>query len=863
MFNIYSPSTAYYSHAHANIASGDPSTPASAWLKRRCDCPGECFLDSLWDEGNPFPQLTDKIESLINASVQTDSNGVPYIQCTGDWEIVIKDTWRIWWPFRGIHPGGFYIKINRSSGLNYVKASTHYNENDGNNLIATLTHTWYSLEKPTAHGSGGLLCQGILQEWYPGGPQWGVAAATNYEAVGLTVFHHDEIPTIPAPTPPYYSLWSSIIAEKLLNTDTITDTPSGDVSIRGVPFRASCGLRQVTDWCLPKRIWGNGSVKIYDLKRVAQRSLVEGGDYTIAWLVTGTQRTPTSSIKIIFEYNPANNIPGSSDRLPPGVFLFRLKHKVYDSQTNSWSMQTVSDEAALVFSQQLWTVDSINSFLSEHNITYYEIESETQRREERCRRRGCLIFVSKGPNDNWFRTATDINGDRSAFNAMQESDSLWSQATPEARGAEITKLYREIRVHAYCDADGPDQFSVYTYCTGSTDWTVNVNATKQTDGYQFSYSGTPIVTVPFGTYFVLGLSELPWELVSWWQHDSGRVAWGQTALAYNNVLYTKPLYKTDYISYLEAATFGYLGTAPSGSFVSAAYLPQEYVRDAAGFLRLLVSNKAANNSLVLAPCMGWPYSEGAVQCLCHTWPTYLIADLGLSFQIQSLRVFLGGGICKFSYGTTTSIYKNWSTVATLANPVEWRAPPINLVSSTGCGHGVQWPIQEGEIQETFDSEIPAAFRLTPRFYINRNCELVAELTICYTGCPLVRDDSTNCMDYQLEGSPPSNFAVAILVPGGIYAVDRNPGSEFSLLYCSEEFEMFASETTTESTSAEGNPNEPGEGTSGKGTHRGKVVLSATLGPVLSECDFSEIIGQTKYKQTFAGSASFKLVQTQS
>ncbi len=847
MFSLYS------TRAHGNIASGDPSAPA-AWLDRRCDCPGECFLDSLWDEGSPFPQPTDKIESLTNADIQTDSNGVAYIQCTGDWEIVIKDTWRSWWPFSGIHPGGFYIKINRSSGLNYMKASILYNENDGNNLIATLTHTWYSLENPIGHSSGGLLCQGILREWYPNAPQHGVSGIINYEAVGLTVFHHDEIPITPTPTPPYYSYWSSIIAEKLLNTDSITDTPSGDVSIRGVPFHASCGLRQVANWCLPKRIWGNGSVKIYDIRRVAQRSLVEGGDYTIAWLVPETQRTPTSSIKITFEYNLANNIPGSSDRLPPGVFLFRLKHKVYDSQTYSWSMQTVSDEAALVFSQQLWTVNAINSFLSEHNITYYEIESETQRREERCRRRGCLIFVSKGPNDNWFRTATDINGDRSAFNTMQESDSLWSQATHEARGAEITKLYREIRVHAYCDADGPNQFSVYTYCTGSTDWIGNAIATKQTDGYQFSYGGAPIVTVPFGEYFVLGLTELPWELVAWWQHDCSR----SVLYSSRGVLYTKPLYKNDYITYLEAATFGFLGIAPSGSFISAAYLPQEYVRDEAGFLRLLVSTKDANNPLVLAPCMDWPYSKGTVQCPCPTWPTYLIADLGLSFQIQSLTMFLDGDTCKFRYGATTSIYKNWSTVATLTNSdvVEWRAPAINLVSSMGCGYGVQWPIPEGEIQETFNSEIPAAFRITPRFYINRNCELVAELTVCYTGCPLEPDDSVNCIKYQLEGSLPSDFAAKILVPGGIYHLDTTPESGFSLISCSEKFKAF-SEITTETTSAEGNQGALG------GTLRGREVLAATLGPALSECDFSQIIGQTKYTRTFAGSASFKLVQTQS
>jgi hypothetical protein len=853
MFSLYS------TRALGNISSGDPSTPAS-WLGSRCDCPGECFLDSLWDEGDPFPQLTDKIESLTNADIQTDSAGVAYIQCTGDWEIVIKDRWRNWWPFTGIYPGGFYIKINRSSGLTYMKASTHYNENVGTNLIATLTHTWYSLEKPASHSSGGLLCQGILREWYPNAPQYGVSGISNYEAVGLTVFHHDEIPTIPAPTPPYYSYWSSVIVEKNSAPQTITDTPSGDSAIRGYPFQASCCLRQVSDWSLPKRIWGNGSVKIYDIRRVAQRSLLEGGDYTIAWLVSGTQRTPTSSIKIIFEYNPANNIPGSSDRLPPGVFLFRLKHKVYDSQNGTWGTVHISDEAALVFANSLWSSSNISSFLSSHSITPDSLEYETQQREAYCRPRGCLIFVSKAPNDNWFRTATDINGDRSAFNTMQESDSLWYQASPEARGAEITKLYREIRAHAYCDADGPDQFSVYTYCTGSTNWTVNVIATKQTDGYQFSYSGTPLVTVRFGEYFVLGLTELPWGMAAWWQHGRGPSSF--SSFSGRNVLYTQPLYKTDYITYLEAATFGYWGTAPSGSFVSAAYLPQEYAQDEAGFLKLFVSKKSANNPLVLAPCMDWPYSGGAVQCPCPTWPTYLIADIGLSFQIQAMMVSLDGSTCKFGYGAITSIYKNWSTVATLTNSdvVEWRAPAINLVSSTGCGYGVQWPIAAGEIQETFNSAIPVALRITPRFYINHNCELVGELIICYTGCPLVRDESVNCIDYQLlQDSRPSDFAVSILVPGDVYRVDTAPESGFSLICHSEteKFEAF-SETTTETTSAEGN-----QRTSWRGTHRGMVSLAATLGPVLSECDFLQAIGQTNYTQTFAGSASFKLVKTQS
>jgi len=468
--------------------------------------------------------------------------------------------------------------------------------------------------------------------------------------------------------------------------------------------------------------------------------------------------------------------------------------------------------------------------------------------------------VSKAPDDFWFRTATDITGDRLAFDAMQERDSLWYQPTPEARGAEITKFYREIRVHAYCDAGGPSQFSVYTYCTGSTGWIVNVIATKQPGGYQFSYSGTPLATVPFGNYFVLGLTELPWELVAWWQHDSG--SWLQK----RNVLYNKPLYKTDYVTYLEAAAFGDWGTAPAGSFVSAAYLPQEYVRDEAEFLRLFVSNKAANNPLVLAPCMDWVYSAG--QCPCSTWPTYLIADLSFSFQIQAMTVFLEhGDICKDSYGTTTSIYKSWTTIAALTNAdvVEWRAPAVNLVSSAGCGYGVQWPIPGGEIQETFNSAIPAVLRLAPRFYINRNCELVAELTICYAGCPLVRDDSAYCLYHQSVGSP-SNFAVKILVPGGIYRLDTTPESGFSLISCgsSKPSDGVFSEPTTEYTGAEGNLGGPG------GPYRGGgwETLAAILGPVFqesfgSECDFSQIIGLTAGTRTFAGSASFKLLQTQS
>jgi len=848
----YGPYVPHRTRVRGNIASEEASKPASQ-PKQPCGCPAECFLDSVWEDD--FLQLTDKIESLTNAEVQTDSHGVPYIQCTGDWEVVIDDTWRNWWPFPGIYPGGFYIKINRSSGLNYLKASTHYDENVGTNLIATLTHAWYSLEKPASHSSGGLLCQGILQEWYPNAPQYGVSGITNYEAVGLTVFHHDEIPIIPAPTPPYYSYWSSVIVEKNCAPQNITDTPSGDGAIRGFPFQASCGLRQVGDWSLPKRIWGNGSVKIYDIRRVAQRSLLEGGDYTIAWLVSGTQRTPTSNIKIIFEYNPANNVPGSSDRLPPGVFLFRLKHKVYDSQNGTWGTVNISDEAALVFASSLWSSSNINSFLASHGITPDALEYETQQREAYCRPRGCLIFVSNAPNDRWFRTATDINGDRSfAFNTMQESDSFWYEANPEARGAEMAKLYREIRVHAYCGADGPDQFSVYTYCTGSTTWTVNVIATKQTDGYQFSYSGTPLATVPFGEYFVLGLTELPWRLGAWWRQGSI-----DEVFAPRNVLYSAPLSKTDYITFLEAATFGYWGTAPSGSFVSAAYIPQEYARDEAGLLRLFVSRKAANNPLVLAPCADWLYPKPPPRCPCSAWPTYLIASLGFAFQIQSLRVFSEGGICKFSYGATTSIYKNWSTVATLTNlgedAIEWRAPAINLVSSTGCGSGVQWPFPGGEIQETFNSETPAALRVTPRFYINQNCELVAVLTICYTGCQMERDESAGCINYQLQGPPPSDFAVPILVPGGIYHLDTTPESGFSLSSCSDKFVVF-SETTTETTSAEGN-----QGT--LGAYRGMVVLSATLGPVLHECDFSQIIGHTKYTQTFTGSANFKLVQIQS
>jgi len=843
MFSLYS------TRPLGNIASGDPSTPAS-WLDRRCDCPGECFLDSLWDEGDPFPQLTDKIESLNNAAIKTDSAGVAYIQCTGDWEIIINDAWRTWWPFTGMHPGGFYIKINRSSGLNYMQASAA-------DLTATLTHTWYSLERPETHSSGGLLCQGILREWYPNAPQYGISGISDYEAVSLTVFHHDEIPVFPspAPQPPYYSYWSSVIVEKNCAPQTITDTPSRDIAIRGFPFQASCGLRQVGDWALPKRIWGNGSVKIYDIRRVAQRSLLEGGEYTIAWLVPETQRTPTSSIKIIFEYNPANNIPGSSDRLPPGVYLFRLKHKVYDSQNGTWGTVNISDEAALVFANSLWSSSNISSFLSSHSITPDALEYETQRREAYCRPRGCLIFVSKAPNDFWFRTATDINGDRLAFDTMQERDSLWYQPTPEARGAEITKFYREIRVHAYCDADGPDQFSVYTYCKGSTDWIVNVIATKQPGGYQFSYDGKPLATVPFGNYFVLGLSELPWGLVAWGQRDS------RYWLQERNVLYSKPLSKTDYVTYLEAAAFGYWGTAPAGSFVSAAYLPQEYVRDEAEFLRLFVSKKAANNPLVLAPCMDWPYSPGAVQCSCSTWPTYLIADLGFSFQIQAETVYLDGGVCKVNYGTTTSIYKTWTTIATLTNAdvVEWRAPAVNLVSSAGCA-GVQGPIAVGEIQETFGSAIPAFLRLVPRFYINRNCELVAELTICYTGCPVVRDDSVWCPSYQSDGSSPSDFAVQIRVPGGIYYIDTTPGSGISLTSCGPSpQELFPETPTTEYTGAEGNV----ELGPPRDQYRGREVLAAVLGPVFSECDFSQIIGHTKYTRTFAGSASFKLLQSQS
>jgi len=284
------------------------------------------------------------------------------------------------------------------------------------------------------------------------------------------------------------------------------------------------------------------------------------------------------------------------------------------------------------------------------------------------------------------------------------------------------------------------------------------------------------------------------------------------------------------------------------------------VRDEAEFLRLFVSNKAANNPLVLAPCMDWVYRAGAVQCPCSTWPTFLIADLGLSFQIQAEMVFLDGYICKESYGPTTSIYRNWTTVATLTNAdvAEWRAPAINLVSSAGCGFGIQWPIAAGEIQETFNSAIPAALRLTPRFYINRNCELVAELTICWTGCPLVKDESVNCLNYQSDGSSPSNFAAKILVPGGIYRIDTTPGG-FSLISCSSKPEWF-SDTPWETTSAEGN-----QGASG-GRHRGREVLAAVLGPVLPEmdvldCDFSQIIGLTKYTRTFAGSASFKLLQT--
>lgn len=855
-----------FSSANPGLAAASDATKASwQFHVNRCkNCPDSCVLDDLWSLPSGWT-LADKILSIQGGEIKYDQNNTPYIECSNEFEILLNDTWRDYWPYSGLVPGGFFISFDRlHQSTGYIECSVpqlpYQPEEDERTLpgtlIATAYHTYYKLYSVEGHGGeGGLLAQGITNAWqepFKKNDGWMNFAITGSWAISrLGLFAHGELlygPRYPYPNA-YVRQWLTVEVGKHLAPQNITSQPSIDLATNAIyPLTVSCGARS-GPFSLPRRIWGEGPVRLYNVYRCSLFSLQDLPDFLIRWLLTEEQRELENDEQLVYRFNSKiNTIPNTNKFLPPYVYPLEARKKklITSGGVVVWDTIAIYELAALVFGSPPWTSDTVNEFLNEYEITTYGGEFETKDKITQCKKRNCVFFVSNGPADRWFRTSLSVNGDRSILYPLGADGDELFEPSEEYRALEKAKMYREMRVHIYGgDANDPDKFTAYVACTGSINGLWQLHGQKTTGGYNIT--GVTTTFLPFGRWLILAVQEQPDLLVVFTRADSD--------FAQNQVLFTSQIYRNEYISTLEAAALGTNGPAPDGSYVSGAYLPYRYARETPG--QLTIHNDGQLSQVPRTPCMQVINPERKnCECRCRNWPETIFANISVALQVQKMSWAYDeqSQSCTLEYGVTNSVYKTWLTVGYLktveSGCAVWVATPVVLKSSVTCP-GWSWPSVSGDYEETVTGSFPFLIRISPVFFINERCELIGLLKICIFGCPLRRANETWwCYDWSESGTK-SQFAEHLLTPGGVYAVDTDPIA-FSLESCGNSLGL-GSEVTTESTSAEGNQEGPGEH-----THIRFLTVTFNFGKVDSDCDFDAIISAAETRPLYCGSATISI-----
>ena len=779
-----------------------------------CCCANACVGITLLSQ--PPEEFQNLFSTTGNIVLEQDDDGY-YFNVTGPFEIILSNQWMQIAGNGVSRPGGFEISLTEDSIIGQ-QASIHAKFQ----AVRPLTlKAWYDAITLYYDGDYGIEAGKIAQNTYKdplSGPGWDQSLKpTRFRVAYEGVEHSGEAPY----RGPFFIHCSA-------GTHNGAEVTSCSTAL---------AFEQFNPGPSPFVIYGSGNFKIRDLAVLDYYSQQTAAEKKMV-LVDPAPDLEEGQYKKYY-YSLVKTIPGGGTLPPDSYFVGEtVFESAYDSETSVWYQRVVADypQSGIVFMCPPWTNQTIYDFSVQNGLWNGMILSLPKEKTP-CRRRNCTIFQSSHIEDD------------TTFKKPWLSEP-WVAVDTQTTGWEETILARQGKIYVgsvffRAEESGENTATIgfhYKTAAGNPTISTSIGLVKNSTGYGIYRGTTLLESLPFGEWAALHFvrREKRLECFLMTQSNSKKIFFTyvpsdwlyqlEASSTYREKCYVRFAY-VDSVKFMNAEE-GRMATRPvplehkpgsrtrCGGFTRAEYPCKNECLDAdnspSSFLVYV------SFDVILQPCRVWIEEENNTFRYVYEYMQPVTISWGGNILLVKKESINGDQL----FAGPTIIFKK----GTCPGTQKWGSEEAYQDAIT---HNIQFPYP------IFLAHTLSLQTIEDQLY--QGCRLRPVCKMCLQGCSLVKTRAISGTETYREEGQKIATAIPFFVPSSDFVYsDQGQNGELFNIYNECGRQIMESETTTETTSAEGNIS------SHLGTHGGlPVFLDSIQIPETAPCNWGALVGTTR------------------